>query len=271
MKGNDCNPGRDIDHDKKEQKDTNNWGEEKKKIETTDSIESRIHCSLPISTYGPPRRPLTRSCPPAVFPDHQDLLVSQQGPSTSRSTLPSRSLNPESSRIPPNHETTLGPLQTHDRVLCRPLKPHQGPGDHTKINLFYRIISIQQSPTPWHSHPPAPTPQGTHPISCQDLFPITFPPTPGTTAPGSCSRGTSGLFSVLLHGPPQKQGSLSLMGARRLLFPRPSFPYTGSSPPPPIQDFYQGPFSSYSSLHQGQYTTVPIPRRPPEPNSPNIT
>lgn len=55
MKGNDWKPGRDKGHDKKGQKDTNNWGEkEKKKIETTDSIGL-----LPISIYGPPQGPLT--------------------------------------------------------------------------------------------------------------------------------------------------------------------------------------------------------------------
>lgn len=41
-------------------------GEEEKKKETTDSIGSRVHSSLPISTHGPPH---TRSDHPAVFPN----------------------------------------------------------------------------------------------------------------------------------------------------------------------------------------------------------
>lgn len=113
--------------------------------------------------------------------------------------------------------------------------------------------------------------QGTLPISCQDLIPIPFPPLSGDPPPRRyflCA--TSGIFPILVHGPPPNQGSLFLMGARRrCLFPHPSLPYTGSSPPPPIQYSYQGPFSGYSSLHQGQSTTVPIPRRPPERNYPN--
>lgn len=39
----------------------------------------------------------------------------------------------------------------------------------------------------------------------------------------------------------------------------------------PIQYSYQGRFFCHSFLHQGQSTTLPIPRRPQEPKSPNIT
>lgn len=39
-------------------------------------------------------------------------------------------------------------------------------------------------------------------------------------------------------------------------------PYTGVCPPPPNPVFPPGPFSSDSSVHWSQSTTVPIPRRP---------
>lgn len=86
--------------------------------------------------------------------------------------------------------------------------------------------------------------QGTLPLSCQALIPIPSPPVLGTPHPPQVlSLATSRVFPVLAPGPPPNQGSLFLMGAkrRRRLFARPSLPYTGSSPPPPIQYSYQGP------------------------------
>lgn len=38
MKGSDWESGKNMGQDRKGQKDTNNWGKEEKKIETTDSI-----------------------------------------------------------------------------------------------------------------------------------------------------------------------------------------------------------------------------------------
>lgn len=61
MKGSDWEPGREMGHDRKGQKDTNNWEEEeKRKTETTGSRGSRIHSFLPISTCSPPQGPLTQ-------------------------------------------------------------------------------------------------------------------------------------------------------------------------------------------------------------------
>lgn len=61
-----------MGHDRKGQKDTNNWGqEERRKTETTDSIENRVHS---ISTCSPPQGPLTQD--PALLQSSSKVRVS---------------------------------------------------------------------------------------------------------------------------------------------------------------------------------------------------
>lgn len=75
MKGSDREPGRDMGHDRKGQKDANNWEEkEKRKTETTGSKGSRIHSFLPISTCGPPQGPLAQD--PALLQSSPSIGIS---------------------------------------------------------------------------------------------------------------------------------------------------------------------------------------------------
>lgn len=74
MKGSDWESGKNMGQDRKGQKDTNNWGKEEKKIETTDSIGSRVHSFFPISTCDPSQAPLTQD--PAFLQSSLNLRIS---------------------------------------------------------------------------------------------------------------------------------------------------------------------------------------------------
>lgn len=109
------------------------------------------------------------------------------------------------------------------------------------------------------------------PILSQDLFPKSFSLTSGTTHPANFSIPYSS-SPILCQGTPPNQGPL-LMGAKgRCLF-SPFiviillFPTLEPTHLLPIQYSYQGLFSNHSSIHGGQSITVPVPRRPPQPNS----
>lgn len=124
-----------MGHDRKGQKDTNNWGgggEEKR--ETTDSRAVGFTL-LPISAHRPPQGP-SHMILPSWSPSLNVRISSQQGPSISKSTLPSRSPNPKNSGVGilPNHLSLLGPLQTTAESSAGPGdQGPQGPPAHTKV------------------------------------------------------------------------------------------------------------------------------------------
>lgn len=74
--------------------------------------------------------------PPVVFSEPQDFVLPHDGPSTSRSTPLSRSPIHRTLGSLPNHKGVFQPPPNQSRLLCRPLKAHQGPQgapNHTKV------------------------------------------------------------------------------------------------------------------------------------------
>ena len=128
-KGNNWEPGRIVGRDRKGQKDMNNWGEEEKR-ETTDSTGSWVHTLLPISLWLSSGPLLESSLNVRTLSYHMTVpplqgLPFPVGPPIQR-TLGSL----------PNHKGVFRPPLNHSRLLCRPLKPHQGPQrapNHTKV------------------------------------------------------------------------------------------------------------------------------------------
>lgn len=142
----------------------------------------------------------------------------------------------------PNHRGVSRPPPNHSRLLCRPLKPHQGlqgAPNHTKVILTHQG-------TPFSEDPPhlVPRPLPYH------FLPHQGPPPPVISQTLSSSRmlHQGGSFSTLLQAAPPSPTRATPLGSKGEAFL--SALQSGSSfsplpwilPPPSLPIFLSGPF-----------------------------